>query len=92
MFSETNLALHASMQLEEEEQLNLHVHALLYFFFLILFHELHLQRWPILLPWPCNPESAECAKAVEVVGDRNHAPSSLTGGQDVVELVEGLLP
>ena len=75
MFSETNLALHASMQLEEEEQLNLHVHALL--------------SWP---PWPCIPESAERAKAVEVVSDRNHAPSSLTGGQDVVELMEGLLP
>jgi hypothetical protein len=87
----TNLEL-ACFQEEEEEQLNLHMHALLYFFFPILFGEFHLQARGVLLPRPCNPERAERTKAVEIVGDRHYAPSSLTGGQDVEDLVEGLLP
>jgi hypothetical protein len=65
---------------------------LLNFFFLIL----SLLRQPraavVLLPGPCNPERAECAEAVEVVGDGKQTTSGLSGGQDVVELVEGLLP
>ncbi|KAH6812472.1 hypothetical protein C2S51_026234 [Perilla frutescens var. frutescens] len=39
-----------------------------------------------------QPERAEGAEAVEVLGDRQKTPRCLTGGEDLVEPVEGLVP
>lgn len=46
----------------------------------------------LLMAGARHPERAKGAKAVEVFRDRQKAPRRLTGGQDLVQPVEGLVP